>query len=146
MSIRIEPIQESDFEALNTLFKEFSEFEKLPHLMTNTVEQMKEEKEYLKGFTLKNEENTIVGYATYFFTYFTWKGKSLYMDDLYICPEYRGKGLGSLLIDAVISHAKNERCNKIRWQVSNWNTPAIEFYKKLGAEISPVEMNCDITV
>jgi len=138
------PITENDFECLIQLFHEFAVFEKLPEKMTNTVEQMKKEKEYFHGFVIKNEKEEILGYVTYFFSYYTWTGKSLYMDDLYIRPAYRGQGLGTMLIKKVITFAQEQHCRKLRWQVSNWNEPAIEFYKSLGAEISDIEMNCDL--
>ena len=144
MEITIQKTQESDFESLIALFQEFALFEKLPEKMTNSFEKMKQEQNYFKGFTAKNDEGKIVGYVTFFFAYYTWSGKALYMDDLYVCEKYRGKGLGTLLINEVISFAKQENCSKLRWQVSNWNSPAIKFYENLGAEISPVEMNCDL--
>jgi ribosomal protein S18 acetylase RimI-like enzyme len=143
--IKIERIAEKDFETLNSLFKEFAAFEKLPEMMTNTVEQMKNEKDFFNGFVVK-EENDILGYVTFFFAYYTWAGKSLYMDDLYIRQEYRGQGLGTMLIKNVISFAKEHQCNKLRWQVSNWNEPAIKFYESLGAKINHVEINCDINL
>ena len=140
----IQKIQESDFEALFALFQEFASFEDLLDSVSNSVDQMKREKEYLNGFTAKDENGAIVGYVTHFFTYHTWTGKCLYMDDLYIREQYRGKGLGTLLINKVIEFAKESKCNKMRWQVSNWNDPAIAFYENLGAEINRVEMNCDL--
>lgn len=146
MKIKIDKIVESDFESLIALFQEFALFEKLPDMMTNSVEQMEREKEYLHGFTAKNEKGEIVGYATHFFTYQTWTGKCLYMDDLYIREQYRGKGLGTLLINKVIEFAKESKCNKMRWQVSNWNHPAITFYENLGAKVNRIEMNCDLAL
>ena len=143
-TIRIEPICEEDLEGLLTLFREFSIFEKMPEKMTNSLEQMREEKEFLTGFVAKDSSGKILGYVTFYFAYYTWTGKSLYMDDLYVGREYRGQGLGSSLIRKVISYAKENKCRKLRWQVSHWNEPAIEFYKKLGAEISYTEMNCDL--
>ena len=144
MEIRIEKILESDFEQLLVLFSEFAEFEKLPYKMVNTLEKMKEESEFFNGFTVKNNQGEILGYVTFFYAYYTWMGKSLYMDDLYIRPQFRGLGLGTKLISEVISFAKANKCNKLRWQVSNWNEPAISFYKSLGAEIDAVENNCDL--
>lgn len=144
LNIRILPITEDDFEYLIEMFREFALFEKLPEKMTNTVEQMRKEKEYFHGFVVKNENSEILGYATYFFSYYTWSGKSLYMDDLYIRPAYRGQGLGTALINKIISFAIEQNCSKLRWQVSNWNEPAINFYKSLGAEITNVEKNCDL--
>ncbi len=66
------------------------------------------------------------------------------MDDLYIKEQYRGKGIGTLLINTVIKHAEKEKCDRLRWQVSEWNKPAISFYKSLGAKIDETEKNCDI--
>lgn len=142
--MKIRNIELDDFKELNILFQEFAEFEKLPELMTNTYDQMVSEKEFLNGFVAVNEKEEVIGYATFFFAYFTWVGKSLYMDDLYVKPDYRGKGIGSMLINEIINKAKLENCKRLRWQVSDWNKPAIEFYKSLGASISPVESNCDI--
>ncbi|GAT63725.1 GNAT family N-acetyltransferase [Paludibacter jiangxiensis] len=144
MPIQIRPIEEADFTQLIALFQEFAIFEKAPELMTNTVDKMKSEKEYIKGFAAINEENTIIGYATCFFAYYTWIGKSLYMDDLYVKPEYRAQGIGTKLINSIIALAKKENCSKVRWQVSEWNTPAIGFYKSLGAQINETERNCDL--
>jgi GNAT superfamily N-acetyltransferase len=144
MEYYIDIIGEKDFNSLISLFKDFAVFEKLPEKMTNTAEQMIKEKSYFNGFTIKNRENHICGYVTFFFAYYTWTGKALYMDDLYICQDYRGQGLGTMLVNKVISFAKENQCHKLRWQVSNWNESAIRFYESLGAEINRVEMNCDL--
>ncbi len=144
MTVTIRKIQESDYLVLISLFKEFALFEKLPEKMTNSVEQMLREKEYLTGFVAVNDADEIVGYATYFFGYYTWIGKSLYMDDLYVRPDFRGAGVGTKLINEVIAFAKAENCKKLRWQVSEWNQPAIDFYKSLGANVDAVESNCDL--
>ncbi len=144
MTVTIRKIDERDFLVLISLFKEFALFEKLPEKMTNSVEQMLREKEYLTGFVAVNDEDEILGYATYFFGYYTWIGKSLYMDDLYVRPDFRGAGVGTKLIKEVIAFAKAENCKKLRWQVSEWNQPAIDFYKSLGANVDAVESNCDL--
>jgi GNAT superfamily N-acetyltransferase len=144
MTVTIRKIDECDFLVLISLFKEFALFEKLPEKMTNSVEQMLREKEYLTGFVAVNDADEIVGYATYFFGYYTWIGKSLYMDDLYVRPNFRGAGVGTKLINEVIAFAKAENCKKLRWQVSEWNQPAIDFYKSLGANVDAVESNCDL--
>ena len=144
MTVTIRKIDERDFLVLISLFKEFALFEKLPEKMTNSVEQMLREKEYLTGFVAVNDVDEIVGYATYFFGYYTWIGKSLYMDDLYVRPDFRGAGVGAKLISEVIAFAKAENCKKLRWQVSEWNQPAIDFYKSLGANVDAVESNCDL--
>ncbi len=144
MTVTIRKIDDRDFLVLISLFKEFALFEKLPEKMTNSVEQMLREKEYLTGFVAVNDADEILGYATYFFGYYTWIGKSLYMDDLYVRPNFRGAGVGTKLIKEVIAFAKAEKCKKLRWQVSEWNQPAIDFYKSLGANVDAVESNCDL--
>jgi len=144
MTVTIRPIEERDYATLILLFQEFAHFEKLPEKMTNTVEQMLAEKEFLTGLVAVNPENEILGYVTYFFGYYTWIGKSLYMDDLYVRPDFRGAGVGTKLINEVIAFAKAENCKKLRWQVSEWNQPAIDFYKSLGANVDAVESNCDL--
>lgn len=144
MKIKIEEIVEEDFGTLIELFRELAVFENLPEKMINSVERMKTEKDFFRGFTIKDENNLILGYVTFFFAYYTWVGKSLYMDDLYIREEHRGKGLGTQLIKKVISFAKETNCQKLRWQVSNWNKSAIKFYKSLGAQIDEVDKNCDL--
>jgi len=144
MTVTIRKIEEHDFPVLIALFKEFALFEKLPEKMTNSVEQMLEEKDYLTGFVVVNNADEILGYVTYFFGYYTWIGKSLYMDDLYVRPDFRSAGIGTKLINEVIAFAKAENCKKLRWQVSEWNQPAIDFYKSLGAAVDAVESNCDL--
>jgi ribosomal protein S18 acetylase RimI-like enzyme len=146
MDITIRRIGEPDFEQLLGLFREFAAFELLPDRMTNSVEQMKEEKAFFRGFVAETAGGKIVGYASYFFCYYTWTGKSLYLDDLYIKPEYRGRRIGSDLIRRVIGEARANGCHRVRWQVSKWNRSAIDFYRKIGAEINDVEQNCDLTV
>jgi GNAT superfamily N-acetyltransferase len=86
----------------------------------------------------------IVGYATWFFSYYTFTGKAMYMDDLYITPEFSGVRIGTLLINRVIAKAHETGCNRLRWQVSDWNSRAIGFYKQLGAWIDEVERNCNL--
>ncbi len=143
MKIEIRPIEEKDFEQIIVLFKEFALFEKLPEKMTNSVEQIKQERDLFNCFVAVVDKK-IVGYATYFLAYYSWIGKSLYLDDLYVSAKYRKKGIGKKLLDTVIDLAKNKECKKIRWQVSNWNKNAQKFYEYIGAEIDDVELNCDL--
>jgi GNAT superfamily N-acetyltransferase len=144
MNIKIQEICDDHYSDLISLFQEFAHFEKLSEKMINSVEQMKIEKEYINGFVAISERNEVVGYVTFCFVYYTWIGKSMYMDDLYVRKEYRGSGIGTKLIKNVIDKAKRENCKKLRWQVSEWNKPAINFYKGLGATVDGVEQNCDL--
>lgn len=146
MEARITPVTAEDFDELAELFREFADFQKQPQLMVNTAEKMRSEAEFIKGFTAKDDGGAILGYTIFFFAYYTWTGKSLYMDDLYVRPQYRGQGLGTKLIREVISFAKDAGCHTLRWQVSKWNEPAIGFYRSLGAQIDDTEINCDLTI
>jgi GNAT superfamily N-acetyltransferase len=75
-----------------------------------------------------------VGFALYFYNYSTWKGRpGIYLEDLFVWPEYRGKGIGKALLLHVARIAVAEKCGRYEWQVLDWNTPAIEFYEGLGA-------------
>ena len=146
MEIIIRSALESDFVLLLELFKEFAQFENLPDRMVNSVDRMIKESDFFNCFVAETADKVIVGYVTYFFSYYTWTGKCLYMDDLYVKPEFRGKGIGKRLINKVIEFAKNKQCHKLRWQVSNWNKSAIGFYQGIGATIDDIERNCDLNI
>ncbi len=145
MNIQLRKIEERDFPALIELFKEFAALEKHPEKMVNSVEQMKKDKEFINGFVVERA-GEMVAFTTFYFIYLSWTGKVLYMDDLYVTQQNRGNGIGSRLINEVISYAKQEGCKKMRWGVSNWNKAAIDFYKNLGAEIDEVELNCHLNL
>ena len=114
MKIEIRPIEEKDYEQIIILFKEFALFEKLPEKMTNSVDQIKNDREFFNCFVAVLDEK-IVGYATYFFAYYSWIGKSMYLDDLYVNLDYRKQGIGKKLLDSVINLAKKQKCKKMRW-------------------------------
>lgn len=143
MKLEIRPIEEKDYEQIIVLFREFALFEKRLERMTNSAEQLKQDNDLFNCYvaTIGDE---IVGYATYFFAYYSWTGKSLYLEDLYVTEAYRKQGIGKKLLYSVINFAKNNACKKMRWQVANWNKNAQEFYKYIGAEIDDVELNCDL--
>ncbi len=144
MEIRIEEINDSHFETLLELFREFVLFGKSPKKTIHSIERMKKEREYFNGFVAVNGKNEIAGYATFFFAWSTWPGKALYIDDLYIRPAFRSEGVGTLLITRILAHAKENSCYKVRWQVSDWSEPAVRFYEQLGATVDKVERNCDL--
>jgi len=76
------------------------------------------------------------GFAFYFFHYSTWLGKpGLYLEDLFVKPEVRGKGIGKALLVHLAQMAMRENCYGMRWQVLDWNQPAIDFYERLGAKV-----------
>jgi GNAT superfamily N-acetyltransferase len=76
------------------------------------------------------------GFALFFYNYSTWQGRpGLYLEDLFVRPEFRGKGIGKALLLHLAKIAVENNCGRYQWQVLDWNTPAIDFYKSLGAEI-----------
>jgi GNAT superfamily N-acetyltransferase len=146
MSITIRKAGDADFPALIAIIAEFAAFQRSSGKMINTPELMSAERDAFTCFVAVTEENEIIGYAICFFAYFTWSGRSLYLDDLFVKEAFRGQKIGKRLLDAVVAFAVEERCKKVRWQVSDWNTPAQEFYKKFGAVIDDVELNCDLAL
>lgn len=143
MPIQIRKARVSDFEQIYDLIKEFAIFIKTPEKLSITLPQMIKEKDFFRCL-IALDNDIVVGFASYFFAYYSWSGKAMYLDDLYVLEKYRGQGIGNQLLDQVIATARKENCKKLRWQVSNWNTKAIEFYKKRGAMIDDVEINCDL--
>mgnify|MGYP006169031467 FL=1 len=80
-------------------------------------------------------EGEPVGFAIYFYNYSTWKGKyGIYLEDLFVSPEFRGKGAGKALLIHIAGIAINNDCARFEWSVLDWNTPSIDFYKSLGAK------------
>ena len=140
----IRPATEQDFDAVLGLIKELAQFEKAPEKVTNTVEQMKAEQAHFQAWVAEKPDGEIIGFALFYFVYYTWVGKSLYLDDLYVKETYRGHKIGSKLLDKVIEIGRQNNCKRIRWQVLNWNKPAIDFYKKLGANLDDEWLNCDL--
>ena len=143
MKITIRKAIEKDFFEILSLIKELATFEKAPEKVTNTVEQMKKEKDFFQCFVAETEEKEIVGIALYFFAYYTWIGKSLYLDDLYVKESFREQKIGTRLLKKIFEIAKKENCKRVRWQVLNWNKSAIDMYKKCGADIDNEWINCD---
>jgi len=144
MNITIRKGTADDYPVILDLIYEFAHFQKTPERVSNTVEQMKADENLFQCFVAEDENKKIVGYAAWFFTYYSWSGKALYLDDLYVTAPARGHAIGSRLLQTVIDHASASGCKKVRWQVSNWNAPAIAFYKKMGAWIDDVEINCNL--
>ncbi|WP_205511329.1 GNAT family N-acetyltransferase [Longitalea arenae] len=146
MNITIRKGTEADYPAIIDLMHQFALYQKTPERVTNTVEQMKADNNLFQCFVAVDEHNKIVGYAAWFFAYFCWTGKTMYLDDLYLVESARGHSVGTRLLQTVIDHARATNCVKLRWQVSNWNKPAIAFYRKMGAFIDDVDMNCHLEI
>jgi GNAT superfamily N-acetyltransferase len=142
MEIAIRVATEKDFPQILGLIKELALFEKAPDKVTNTVELMVTEKEYFHSFVAETDTKEIIGMAIYFFAYYTWVGKSLYLEDIYVKESFRRHKVGSALLKKIFEVAKAENCKRVRWQVLNWNNTAIAMYSKSGAEINDEWLNC----
>ena len=147
MSMNIRRAVKEDCPRLLELIQELAVYEKTPDEDSVTLEHFE-----ASGFgenpvwwAFVAEENGIVnGFALYYIRYSTWKGQRMYLEDILVTENSRGKGLGKLLMDRLIEEAKEKRFNAIVWQVLEWNEPAINFYKKYNADFDPEWINCSI--
>ena len=143
MNYSIREAIEKDFASILKLIKELAEFEKAPGKVTNSVEQMKLEKDYFHCFVAETSTG-IVGMALYYFAYSTWVGKTLYLEDIIVSEAFRGNNIGTALMRKIFEEAKTKDCKRIRWQVLKWNKAAIEMYTKFGADIDGEWLNCTV--
>ena len=129
------------------LIKELAEFEKAPHEVTNTLEMMERDgfgSDPVFEFFVVENESGIVGLSLFYYRYSTWKGKRLYLEDIIVTHDQRGQGIGKLLFDRTIQHAREKDCTGMTWQVLDWNEPAIDFYKKYPATFDGEWVNCHL--
>lgn len=120
------------------LIREFAEFEKLSEFCQVSENDLREaifgEHKFINCL-VAGSGNELVGYALFFPVFKSFRGeRSMFLEDLYISPKMRGKGLGLKLLKEVARTAKEQNCLRMDWQALKWNAPAIEFYKNLGAE------------
>lgn len=139
---------QDDLEDALALIKELAVFEKAPEAVENTIESMIKDgfgDRPVFEFFVAEVDGKVVGLALYYYNYSTWKGKSLYLEDLIVKEAYRGRGIGKRLFERVILKAKEEDVGRMDWQVLDWNTSAIDFYKKMGASLDDEWINCRLT-
>ncbi|HAD34284.1 MAG TPA: GNAT family N-acetyltransferase [Chitinophagaceae bacterium] len=134
---QIREARREDGELLIELIRELAVYEKLLHAMQASPADLERSlfDEKSAQSVLAYEGDTVVGFALYFFNYSTFVGrKGLYLEDLFIRPEFRGKGYGKKLLLYLAKLAHEQGCGRMEWSVLNWNTPAIQFYESLGAK------------
>jgi GNAT superfamily N-acetyltransferase len=137
MTLRIEPATESDLPAILHLVRQLARYEKLERTMTASQEDFRQalfgtERNAcaLMAFT----DDAPVGFALYLYNFSTFLGKrGIYLEDIYVEPEYRGRGIGSALLKRLAGIAKQQNCGRMEWSVLTWNQPSIDFYHRLGA-------------
>lgn len=136
--------QPSDVKAIHALICELALYEKAQDEVITTPEILLKD-----GFGTEPAfiawvaewQGKVIGMALCYVRYSTWKGKVLYLEDLYVKEEYRRKGAGAALFEKVLEHTRLLGYERMCWQVLEWNTPAIQFYKKYGAILDPEWVN-----
>lgn len=148
MNVLIRKGTKSDLPCVLELIKGLADYEKAPGEVSVTVKEMEHDAFGEKpcfDFFVAELDNRIVGAAIYYTKYSTWKGRCIFLEDLIVTLNYRNKGIGLLLFDAVALLAKEQAMNRLEWQVLEWNSPAIGFYKKLNANFDATWINCKLT-
>jgi len=144
MNINIRIAKKEDCPRLLELVHELALFECAPEEVTVTLAEFEDagfgKKPVWKAFVAE-VDGVIAAFAVYYIRYSTWKGCRMYLEDLIVTEEMRGKGLGKLLFDRLIIEAKELGFNGMTWQVLDWNEPAIKFYKKYEANIEAGWLN-----
>jgi GNAT superfamily N-acetyltransferase len=129
----------NDMPCVLELINDLALYEKAPEQVITTVSDLERygfgEKKIFDCFVAKRADGETVGFALVFFKYSTWRGKAIYLEDLYIKPECRKDGVGSMLFKKVVQHAKLNECQRMEWVVLDWNEPALNFYNKMGANL-----------
>jgi len=136
-NFEIRPARVEDVPIILKLIRDLATYERAPKEVTATEEQLvdvlfgeKPVAEVLLAF----ERKSPVGFAVFFHNFSTWLGRpGLYLEDLFVKPEKRGKGYGRALLVDLAKIARDRGCGRMEWAVLNWNDPAIQFYRKLGA-------------
>ena len=148
MKINIREGLKEDLPAILELIKELADFENARDQVTITLEDLEKdgfEENPWYWFLVAEKDNEIVGLSFYWIRYSTWKGKFLFLEDFVIKEEYKRQGIGSKLFEETIKVCKKLNLNGMIWQVLDWNTPAINFYKKYNSDISKDWLNGKLT-
>jgi len=137
-NFEIRPARVEDVPVVLELIRELATYERAPDEVTATEEQLvdvlfgeRPAAEVLLAF----EGKSPIGFAVFFHNFSTWLGRpGLYLEDLFVKPEKRGKGYGRALLVALAKIARDRACGRMEWAVLDWNEPAIKFYRALGAK------------
>jgi GNAT superfamily N-acetyltransferase len=138
MEFQIRPAKPQDFPAIYGLILALADFEKAPNEVDVTPEGL--QADWNAGrfqVWVAEADGQIRGMALGFWRYSTWKGQTMYLEDILVTESMRGRGIGKMLIEKLIEEAKEKGFKRITWQVLDWNEPAINFYKKFDAKFDP---------
>jgi GNAT superfamily N-acetyltransferase len=146
--MQIREAQEQDCMRLLEHVQELADFERAPDEVSITYEEFITagfgHKPIWKAFVAE-QDGKIEGFALYYIRFSTWKGSRLYLEDFYVTPSARGKGLGTLLFETIIKEAQTKGFNGVSWQVLDWNKPAIKFYSKYKSAIESGWLNASLS-
>lgn len=149
MEIRIRKAIKADCPQLMDLIRELAVFEKAPDEVTVSPQHFEnsgfgDQPVWWALVAEDQESKAIVAMALYYVRYSTWKGQRLYLEDLIVSENCRGKGIGKQLFDQLIELAKKEGYSGMVWQALDWNTPALDFYRKYDANLDSGWVNCSL--
>jgi GNAT superfamily N-acetyltransferase len=137
MNLKIERATEQDIPAIVRLVRQLAEYEKLEHAMVSREDDFRKAlfgPQRNVDAMLAFADDVAVGLALYFYNFSTFQGRrGIYLEDIYVEPEYRGRGIGSALLKRLARVAKEEGCARMEWSVLTWNQPSIDFYHRMGA-------------
>lgn len=141
--ILIREAKPKDISAVLKLIRELADFEREPKAVVNTESELYQHifKDKICNAIVADDNNEIIGFALYYNSYSTWKGKCLYLEDLYVQEARRKHGVGALLFEKIISIAEYQKVRRLEWLVLDWNQPAIQFYKKYEANLDNSWLN-----
>jgi GNAT superfamily N-acetyltransferase len=134
--IHIRPATPADVPLILTLVRGLAEFEREPHSVHITEEQLLEDgfgKNRYYECLIAEADGTPAGFALFFPVYSTWQGRSIHLEDLFVLPAYRSHGIGKALLRRVAALAVERGCTRLQWDVLDWNTIAIDFYRSIDA-------------
>jgi len=136
LSLKIRKANQEDLSSVLQLIKELAIFENEPNAVEVTLKELTNDF-FNESFSclVAEQQNKIVGIALYYHRYSTWKGKTIHLEDLMVTQSQRGKGVGKALLNEVVSIARKTNLRRVEWNVLDWNTPAIDFYKSVGATV-----------
>ncbi len=138
MAITIRPATSADVPQILAFIRALALYERDPDAVTATEADLLRDGFGPNPFyfcLIAECDGAAAGFAFYFFNYSTWKGRpGLYLEDIFVQPEFRGLGIGKALLQQVAAFAVERGCLRLQWEVLDWNTPAIEFYRAMEAE------------
>jgi GNAT superfamily N-acetyltransferase len=145
----IRPAQVADVPVLFRLIQALAEYEKLSHAVTGSADALKEHlfgsRPYAEAIVAEYAGEA-VGFALFFSNYSTFLTQpGIYLEDLFVLPECRGKGIGKAILSHLARLAVERGCGRLEWSVLDWNEPAIAFYRRIGAAVLPDWRICRVT-